>query len=692
MARDKQFYKSINEAGSLLTASYETTDREKYLEYLLISYAARDSLYSREKMNQINNYIFADETRRRDLAAAELRFATQKRVFLLIALSVVLLTGGLLLWRNNRIKTRSNRLLRQEKQKVESTLERLKATQAQLLQAEQTARQLEMQEAERLRDLDNLKTRLYTNITHEFRTPLTVIMGMNDNISGHQQERSLIKRNANNLLRLINQLLDLSKLDSGTLKLNMGQGDIIGYLQYLTESFYSMASDKKVSLRFQPETEVLTMDFDEVKIQHVIYNLLSNAIKFTRPGGKVVLQTGTRKEGKQLQIKVKDTGIGIPESDLPHVFDRFYQTAPASSTPLEGQRLGSDSRNGVSLPQERPAASHNSSYERGWEGTGIGLAFAKELVELMGGKIGVESQVGWGSTFTVLLPVRKEAATPKLETTFEARPAGKDFAPLFESLPAAPDQVPGGRPHVLLIEDNAGVTTYIKSLLQKDYYVQVAINGQEGIDMALEHIPDLIITDVMMPEKNGYEVCEVLKTDERSSHIPIVMLTAKADFASKIEGLETGADAYLSKPFEKEELLVRLRKLLELRTALQERYGNSEDHSKKREGTPSLEDRFLDKLRTAIEERLEDPDLTIPEICRSVHLSHTQLYRKLKALTGKTPSQFLRSIRLKKARELLNSSDLNISEIAYEVGFNDPNYFSRVFKKEYGQAPGKLSG
>jgi signal transduction histidine kinase/DNA-binding response OmpR family regulator len=668
-AREKQFYKFINEAAEILAVTFETGDREKYLEYLLISYAARDSLYSREKMNQINNYIFADETRRRELTAAELQFATQKRIFLLIALSVILLAVGLLLWRNNRLKTRSNALLRQEKQKVESTLEQLKATQSQLIAAEKTARQLERQEAERLRELDDLKTRLYTNITHEFRTPLTVIMGINDNIQGHEQERNLIKRNAENLLRLISQLLDLSKLDSGDMRLNVSQGDVIGYLHYLAESFYSMASDKRVDLQFRPEESSLIMDFDEEKVQHIIYNLMSNAIKFTRPGGKVALETSSfESDGQEcLKITVKDTGAGIPEKDLPNIFNRFYQSKEATGIMNSGVNL--------------------------FGGTGIGLALTKELVELMGGDISVKSKVGWGTEFTVLLPARKEETTPRMETDFEPGQFERTIMQPFEYLPAKPDQIPSDKPQLILVEDNEGVVAYIRSILQEAYHIQVAVNGQEGIDMALEHIPDLVITDVMMPEKNGYEVCKTLKKDERTSHIPIVMLTAKADFSSKIEGLETGADAYLSKPFEKEELLVRLRKLLELRKALQEHYGAAGYLQNNQNNTvPTIEDRFLNRLCTAIEERLEDADLSIPELCRTVLLSHTQLYRKLKAVTGKTPSQFIRSIRLRKAMELLQTSGLNISEIAYKVGFNDPNYFSRVFKKEYGKAPGEMEG
>ncbi|MDB4728272.1 response regulator, partial [Saprospiraceae bacterium] len=284
--------------------------------------------------------------------------------------------------------------------------------------------------------------------------------------------------------------------------------------------------------------------------------------------------------------------------------------------------------------------------------------------------------------------------TPKMNAVLETITYSQnDLVPDFESLPKKPDQIVGNKPQVLVVEDNAGVVTYIRSLLQNDYHIQVAINGQEGIDMALEHIPDLIISDVMMPEKNGYEVCATLKNDERTSHIPIIMLTAKADITSKIEGIEMGAEAYLSKPFEKMELLTRVRKLLELRKNLQARYSNGNLQIEAEPNAiklPTIENRFLQKLQTAVEDRLNDSELSIPELCKAVHLSHTQLYRKLKALTGKTPSQFIRTVRLNKAMILIKESDLNISEIAYDVGFSDPNYFARMFKQEFGKSASEV--
>ncbi len=539
-------------------------------------------------------------------------------------------------------------------------------------------RQAVKNEALRLQELDTLKTRLYTNMTHEFRTPLTVIMGMIENIRGHENERKLIQRNSKNLLRLINQLLDLSKLDSGTMKMDVVQSDLINYLQYLTESFHSMAQERKIGLTFYSELPELVMDFDEVKVQHIIYNLLSNALKFTGEGGKVVLHASqTERNGQPfLKLKIQDTGIGIPEGQLAHIFDRFFQA-------------------------------DNSSTRKG-EGTGIGLALTKELVELMGGSISVESTQGKGTTFTLLLPVKLEANTPVANGEFQT---SRSLAPeLVPSLPLAPSKEPppgplqrrgsvtsppplegaGGRPLLLLIEDNADVVTYIVGLLEKDYEIHTAPNGQAGIEKATELVPDIIISDVMMPEKDGYEVCETLKNDERTSHIPIILLTAKAEESDRIAGLRKGADAYLMKPFNKEELFVRLEKLLELRRALQRRYAATRNDIFSKNvisAEPTLEDIFLQKLQKTVLENLDDPNLGAEQLSRAVHLSPTQLYRKMNALTGEPPNALIRKIRLHRAMEMLKTTDLNISEIAYATGFNDPNYFSRAFHKEFGKAP-----
>ncbi|MGH1436917.1 MAG: ATP-binding protein [Lewinella sp.] len=516
-------------------------------------------------------------------------------------------------------------------------------------------------EADRLKELNEFKARFYTNITHEFRTPLTVIMGMSENIQGHPKEKTLIKRNSANLLRLINQLLDLSKLESGSLTLNPVHQDIIVYLQYLTESFYSNAAQKKIRLVFHSEENEARMDYDEGIIQQIVYNLLSNALKFTPEGGRIIFHASKIEHKGQplLKLKVKDTGLGISPENIDHVFDRFYQV--------------------------------NHADNREAEGTGIGLALTKELVELLNGWITVESEQGVGTEFVLYLPIEaKIAATPTRAPKAASLLPGEETLDLAISV-ELPDETPGAGtselPELLIIEDNKDIITYIKTILGGQYIFHTAKNGVLGIEQAREIIPDIIISDVMMPEKNGYEVCETLKKDERTSHIPIILLTAKSTQQDKVQGLSFGADAYLTKPFDKEELIIRLKTLVAVRQQLQRRYGESAASIAANAAAPSIEDTFLQKLHEHIHAQLNNSEFGVPQLAAASHLSQMQLYRKLKALTGKTPSQFIRSYRLNQGLELLKEGQLTVSEVAYEVGFSDPSYFSRTFQKEFRKNP-----
>ena len=560
-------------------------------------------------------------------------------------------------------------------------------------------------EAGRLKELNEFKARFYTNITHEFRTPLTVIMGIADNLTGHQQEKALIQRNSQNLLRLINQLLDLSKLESGTLALNKVHQDVIAYLQYLTESFYSAATQKNIRLLFYSEEKAIMMDYDEEKIQQIVYNLLSNALKFTGEQGKIIFHTSKIEQDGQpfLKLKVKDNGIGIAEADLPHIFSRFYQakatlplSSPEGESPLRSSRRGEVPAESLREPALSSPSSANPppSGGLGGAGTGIGLSLAKELVELMNGRIEVQSQLGKGTEFILYLPIEAKveptaevlvAEQEAVRKTGLLTPAGIDPAPPADASDEEEASHRSALPELLIIEDNPDIVTYIKTILKDKYKAHTAGNGALGIEKALEIIPDIIISDVMMPEKNGYEVCETLKQDERASHIPIILLTAKATQADKVEGLKYGADAYLTKPFDKEELIVRLEKLVEFRRRLQRHYASGANASQTTE--PSVDDIFLQKLWAHIQDNLSDAEFGVPQLAAAIDMNQMQVYRKVKALTGKTPSQFIRSYRLQKGLELLQKGELNISEIAYDVGFTDPSYFSRVFQKEFGKSP-----
>ncbi len=522
----------------------------------------------------------------------------------------------------------------------------------------QLNRQLIKAETHRLKELDEMKTRLYTNITHEFRTPLTVILGISDKIfessKGKMKEGAdMIRRNGQQLLQLINQMLDLSKLKSGGIEASYIYGDIIQYLNYCIESFHSLAKSKNIRLHFLPGDEVLVMDYDPDKLRKIISNLLSNAIKFTPEGGDVYISAGIKQNESTFQhqtqdqatqgslvLTVKDTGKGIPEEQISYVFDRFQQIEDSTSKVNEG--------------------------------TGIGLTLVKELVKVMNGTIDLKSKIGVGTEFTVILPVLNLAKVIEKTEFPEPTEFNRQLSE-EESLPS-----------LLIIEDNADVVWYIVSCLEKVYSLSIASNGKEGIEKAIETVPDLIISDVMMPEKNGFEVCATLKADELTSHIPIILLTAKAGVESILEGYEHGADDYLPKPFNEKILLARLRNLLELRKNLRAKY-NSEYFGQVLPET--MEDEFIIRFRELIENHLDDADYNLPRMCRDLAISRVHLFRKIKALTGMPPSQYVRKYRLQKAKNLLLTTELTISEIAYEVGFRDPAYFSRTFKEVYSISP-----
>ena len=515
-------------------------------------------------------------------------------------------------------------------------------------------------ELERLQELDQAKSRFLTNISHEFRTPLTVILGMSEEIEEPQTAKQLIRQSGQNLLRLVNQLLDFGKLDAGKLKLQPQSADLVPHLQYMLESFHSLAEHKNVQLVFESGLEQLVMDFDEEKIQHIVSNLLSNAIKFTPRSGQVVLSLIPLASG--ISIQVKDTGIGIAADQLPRIFERYFQIGDPMS--------------------------------KGEPGTGIGLAFTKELVELMDGEIAVHSKVGIGTVFTVLLPVLNSTGLSPAVPRFQSPAIVKSQIPAPELPKGLLSEKADGRktdkPHLLLVEDNPDVVGYIRTVLHTDYDITVAENGVIGIEKAIELIPDIIISDVMMPIKDGLAVTQFLKNDERTSHIPIVLLTAKADVESRLAGLERGADAYLAKPFNKKELRIRLEQLLELRRKLQARYAQFAPPQQTDDIGLQVEDAFLQKVNGIIEDNLSEAEFSVNELSEKMLMSRSQLFRKLKALTGKSIVAYLRSARLHKAKELLQTGAFNISEVAFQVGFNDPLYFSRAFSQEFGYPPTNL--
>ncbi len=527
--------------------------------------------------------------------------------------------------------------------------------------------QLEQQEALRLRELDEVKTRLYTNITHEFRTPLTLILGLTQQVKATLQEKellqqwqyeisdklSVIKRNGENLLQLVNQMLDLAKLESGNLSLHLIQADLVYYLKYLTSTFQSFAAQKQITLHFTSDTERFVMDFDKTRILNIITNLISNAVKFTPEGGSIYVHT--KADDGRFLIHVKDTGIGIPEDKLLFIFDRFYQV--------------------------------HDSHTRQGEGTGIGLTLVKELVKMLRGDIKASSRSGHGTEFTVSLPVTREAP---FSSESQDNPAYIQLTAPPTSVTMTHDQEDNELPLLLTVEDNIDVAQYIISCLSGKFRFIHAANGEIGIAMAIAEIPDLIISDVMMPVKDGYELVQTLKQDHRTNHIPIVLLTAKADTSSRLAGLEYGVDAYLAKPFHEKELQLQLRNLLELRKRLQEKYvvQSFEPAVTPQDGTSiEVQDAFLRRANEVILVHLDDTAFGGESLSRAMTMSESQLNRKIKALTGQTLSIFIRSVRLREGLKLLTNSEMTIAEIAYTVGFSDPAYFSRTFSQEFGKAP-----
>ncbi len=588
---------------------------------------------------------------------------------------------------------------------------------------------LESLKAEKLKELDKLKSDFFANISHEFRTPLALILGpaeqLLEKLSGNDKKKiALIYRNSQRLRQLIDQLLDLTKLERSKMNLQTQPGDFTTFLKGLVMSFESLAEQKGIDLHFvlseTPQSEgpqsgrSLNVDaedyFDRDKIEKIFINLLSNAFKFTPKGGSVrvtvtliadcrlgvVCSTAGEKygiihprceicannaaaKGRQgalqslncVEITVADTGEGIPAEQLPYIFDRFYQ-ADSSSRRVHG-------------------------------GTGIGLALVKELVGLHHGSITVTSEEGVGTTFTICLPLGKKHLKPEqiVEDIPPGLPSkgGVDLNSPFEGglrgmsdsdidLPVSDAQQPtGDRPIILIIEDNGDVRAYIREQLENEYAILEAEDGEAGIARAIEAVPDLVISDVMMPKKDGYEVCRTLKTDQRTSHIPVILLTAKAGEQEKLAGLETGADAYVIKPFRQQELAVRVRKLIELRQKLRQRYSTATVIKPSEVATTSMDRVFLERVIAVIEANMGEENFGVEALASEAAMSISQLNRKLNALIGQAAGQMIRSMRLQRAAELLAKNAGTVTEICFEVGFNGHANFTRSFKKQFGCSP-----
>ena len=526
-------------------------------------------------------------------------------------------------------------------------------------------------ETEKARELDRLRSGFFTNISHEFRTPLTLILTPLEQFltdrapDSRRPQLQTMHQNANRLLRLINQLLDLSKLESDSFRPDISRQDIVYFVRGVAGSFAAQAARQGVALQIETEPDAFTAWFDPDIMEKVLYNLVANALKFTPDGGSITVRCRLENPGEspQLMLEVDDTGVGVSAEHTAHIFERFYQ--------VNGQNRAKKA------------------------GTGIGLALTRELVELHRGQIRVESQPGVGTTFVVSMPIHASAFPAAWLSDYPANslrtPDESNIIVQPQSVGDAPtpSQPGNDRPVVLVVEDHDDLRNYLAGCLGQHYRVLTATNGCEALAQAQTEIPDLVVSDWLMPDMDGVQLCQTLKTDERTSHVPLILLTSRSSTESKLEGLGAGADDYVTKPFNLNVLLSRASNLIQSRRLLQAKYRRQFLLKPADIVVESAEDVFLRKVIASIEPHLADPDLDVQLLERELALSNTQLYRKLKALTGKGGNELIRSVRLQRAAQLLQAGGRQVAEVAYAVGFNDPNYFVRAFKKEFGQSPGE---
>jgi len=540
--------------------------------------------------------------------------------------------------------------------------------------------QFEHREAIRLAELDRLKTNFFSSVTHEFRTPLTLLLEPARQLlaeaKGHAQRYrlELIENNARRLLQFVNQLLDLSKLEAGQMPLDLRPGNPANTVRAVAEQFQPLALQHSIRLNVELRDSATLVVFDEIKWEQVVSNLLSNALKFTNNGGAISLILTEEKSKtdsqKQYKLEVADTGTGISSEDLPFVFDRFFQT----------------------------------DHVRG--GTGIGLSLSKELLERMGGNISVKSpgSEGIGTIFTVYLPCElakvqqqhpdEQALSPATANYQEPAPGKPNLASSCHELQ---DANYGSSPLLLLIEDDTELRQFLRASLPPSYRIVEASDGAEGIQMALELVPDLVISDLVMPLKNGFEVAETLKGNSTTSHIPLLLLTAKSAIESKIQGLQRGADVYLTKPFRADELVAQIENLLTSRQRLQEYFSQAAQNQTVAESAVAAfsaqENEFLQRLIQVVEQNLDNEAMDADGFARAVFISRSQLHRKISALTGLSLTEFVRNHRLDRAKDMLLHREGSISEIAWRTGFPNAKYFSTCFKERFGVTPsGMVAG
>ncbi len=612
---------AINLHQLLANAYYGAGDAKKAYQHLQLQMTYTDSLYNNNILSVTNNleakYQNVQKTKEIELLQSEnqlkeeqIKNRLMERNYLIgFVIAVIILFG--LVYNQYRINRKSN---------------------------------------ERLLELDRFKTDFYTNISHEFRTPLSLLMApLKEKIDSSKSEKEqkdfeMMLRNAEQLFNLINELLELSKLESGKLELTLDPTSPEDFFRLISASFESFAASKEIQYSFQYIGMGEPVLLDQQLLIKSCNNLLSNALKFTPSGGKVTFNVSS--QPNELLISISDTAGGFTEEESEQIFDRFFQ-----------------------FPQHQKL------------GTGIGLALTRELIKLHNGHINVETQKGYGTIFRIALPVKVAATTDRIE-----RPNVSATNLQEDVLEAYSGDIHEDEKLILVIEDNQDLANYLSKILESEYSVITSMNGIDGIESAKQHVPDLIVSDVMMPGKTGIEVCEELKQANETDHIPIVLLTAKTDQSSKLQGLTTGADDYINKPFDPSELKVRVANLLLQREKLREKFTRIIKLQPSELEITNPEEVFLKKIMEIVEAHLSDSEFTAEQFGFEVGLSRMQLHRKLTALTGMSTTNFIRQQRLTRASQMLTAGE-NVSQVAYAVGFGSLSYFTRSFKKHFGITP-----
>lgn len=546
-------------------------------------------------------------------------------------------------------------------------------------------------EKAKIEEINQIKLRFFTNIAHEFRTPLTLILGPLDKIMSSQgsidaslrKQLNIMGRNAGRLLRLVNELMEFRKIEMGKLKLKIVKADLAVFLNDVKSVFDEHARMHDIDFTFESNKPEVLAWFDKEKMEKIVYNILSNSFKFTPDCGRISLELDLAQRPlagtwngdtiEHVQIKIRDNGIGISEKDLPKIFDRFYQVKNKNS----------------------------SIRTTGISGTGIGLALAKELIDFHKGDILVSSTPGGGSVFTIVFPADKKyfdqeivVEQPVDEYVYQYSPGlyGIPHAELKQHpLPAKIEESGDDKPVLLFVDDNQDMRSYMRSSLENSYVVHEAVNGLQGLEKAQKLMPDMIVSDVMMPELDGLEMCKRLKNDMSTSHIPIILLTAKASDDFTIEGFDAGADEYIPKPFNPNLLQSRIKNILEIRQQLKERFRKEGILEPSEVSITSADEVFLKNAMDVVERNIGNPEFRVCNFVSEMNMSRSVLYRKFEALTGQSVNEFVRNTRLKRAAQLLSLNELTVSEVTYEVGFNDPQYFSKCFSKQFGMTPSEYA-